>query len=114
MSNRPRRTSELYCAKCRHRRTCAAPCYPVERLLATVTEEQHEVVTDTLDTMEDTPSNYAFIPSSSWEHKSLKRKIFELYFIDKLSQPQVACIAGCSHQYVSRVATELLSIIDKL
>ena len=102
-----------YCARCKKRRDCASPCYPVEQLLKSVTKPLVELRISAVDLIDTNPSD-VFEPPESWVRKSTKRKIFDLYFIDHLTQTHVAGLVGCNQQYVSVVTTQILELIDKL
>jgi hypothetical protein len=105
--------STSYCARCAHCKTCTTPCYPVECLLESVTKQPSETPIEYADRLEISP-NEVFIPPDSWTHKSLKRKVFELYFIDNHTQQYISVTVGCSQPRVSQIINDLLAVIDSL
>lgn len=105
--------SILYCAKCRHKLSCTVPCYPVERLLDSVTVHPTEVSIEYADQIEVSPSE-AFVPSLTWTNKSNKRKVFELCIIDGHTQQYAAVVVGCSQPRVATIIKEIMQHIDKL
>lgn len=105
------RDSRSYCARCKNRATCTRPCYPVECLLASVTNPSVEPPSWYVEYVRGSTS--LFDPPPNWEQKTTKEKIFELYFIDHLPVTKVAHMAGCSHPYVSQVVAQVLSLIRK-
>ena len=105
--------SILYCSKCKNKPTCIFPCYPVERLLDSVTKPATEIPINYADQIEISPSE-AFVPPESWTRKSTKRKVFDLCFIDNLTQQHTANLIGITRQRVNQIAIEILSLIDNL
>lgn len=105
--------SASYCAKCKKRKTCSEPCYPVEYLLRTITDTNEHPPAWYLATIRNSTDPGAYVPPD-WKAKSLRRKVFELVYLDGMTYRDAACLAECSHQRVAAIVKEILSNIDKL
>ena len=90
------------CADCRHYDTCVEPCRPVELLLEKVgiTSDPENMPEEFMEKVRDDPYYW---PEPE---KTKKEIIHDLYFIDGMRQRDIACHAGCSFQYVSKVISE--------
>ncbi len=105
--------SILYCCKCKHKPSCNTPCYPVERLLDSVTVQPTETPIEYADQIEVSPSE-AFVPPRSWADKSNKRKVFELCIIDHMTHQKASIVIGVTRPRVTQIVSEILSLVDSL
>ena len=107
------RDSELYCKKCKHRKDCTFPCYPVEHLLDSITVEFIRPPQWYVDAIRGAGGEFPS-PPRSWTDMSTPRKVFELVFNDGVKQSHVASIVGCSQQRVSQIIVSIRKMIDEL
>jgi hypothetical protein len=82
-------------------------------LLGTLTPAPTESPVDYAEQIEISPHD-AFVTPLKWDNKSTKRKVFELCIIDKYTHQQASITIGITRQRVSQIASEILSVIDKL
>ncbi len=106
--------SKLYCIHCKKRPACTLPCYPVERLLDSITQPATETPIDYADQISEVSPNEVFVPSESWVRKSTKRKVFELCIIDRMTHQNASIVIGVTRQRVTQIASEILSLVDSL
>ena len=103
--------SHRYCVKCKKRDSCREPCYPVEELLNALEVDSKYLPIVFIEHFQRTGE---FLdPPESWLCKSKKEKIFELFFHDRLTVVEIACIVGCEHPYVSQIIKEIKSYVSK-